>query len=189
MSKINLILSGLMIWTAAASAALAGDSDVSLLATRLIQALGDRDMATLAASVHPARGVRFSPYPFIDVKCDRVLSAGEVKGMLADNRKLEWGHADGTGEPIVMTPGRYLARMVFDRDFRKAPRVSVGQAISSGSGKENWKEVYGDGEIVEYYFPGSSQYAGMDWAGLRLIFQRTGGTWCLVGIVRNQWTI
>jgi hypothetical protein len=43
---------------------------------------------------------------------------------------------------------------------------------------------------VEYYFPGfEAQYEGMDWKSLRLVFEQHQGSWKLVGIIHNEWTI
>jgi hypothetical protein len=55
---------------------------------------------------------------------------------------------------------------------------------------ENQFEVYEKAIIVEYYFSGiEPQYEGLDWQSLRLVFQENEGSWCLVGIIHNQWTI
>jgi hypothetical protein len=43
---------------------------------------------------------------------------------------------------------------------------------------------------VEYHFSGFVEdYGGMDWVSLRLVFIEEEGSWFLVGIVHDQWTI
>lgn len=55
---------------------------------------------------------------------------------------------------------------------------------------ENQFEVYENPIIVEYYFSGfDPEYEGIDWRSLRLVFEQYEGSWKLVGIINNQWTI
>lgn len=55
---------------------------------------------------------------------------------------------------------------------------------------DNMSTAYPNGSFVEYHFTGfDSQYAGIDWASLTLVFEENGGDWYLVGIVHGQWTI
>jgi hypothetical protein len=68
----------------------------------------------------------------------------------------------------------------------------IGNNIVIGKGNtlENIHEVYPDGVFVEFHFTGfNEQYDGMDWKSLRLVFEQDGGSWRLVGIVHDQWTI
>jgi hypothetical protein len=41
--------------------------------------------------------------------------------------------------------------------------------------------------VVDYY--AESSEGEMDWRALRLIFQKRGRVWYLVGIAHNEWTI
>src|SRR4051794_32315767 len=47
--------------------------DILSRATAAISAIKAKDAHAWAAIVHPGRGVRFSPYAFVDLKADRVL--------------------------------------------------------------------------------------------------------------------
>ncbi|HYF94322.1 MAG TPA: hypothetical protein VD969_19050 [Symbiobacteriaceae bacterium] len=54
---------------------------------------------------------------------------------------------------------------------------------------DNWRAAYPDGFMVEFHFPGfEAKYGGMDWRSLRLVYERLGNAWFLVGIIHGQWT-
>jgi hypothetical protein len=62
--------------------------------------------------------------------------------------------------------------------------------LTSGNMIENQFEVYKDSIIVEYHIPEiDPQFEGLDWQSLRLVFEEYDGSWKLVGIIHNQWTI
>ncbi len=51
-------------------------------ARAVLSALAARDVNALAAMANPARGVRFSPYSYVDTEADVVLSPAELRGAL-----------------------------------------------------------------------------------------------------------
>jgi len=155
----------------------------------VLVALQSQDMQTLASLVHPSRGLRFSPYAYVQDR-DRVLMPGQLLTALSDQTPYSWGYYDGTGLPIELTFAQYYADFVYDHDFASAPHTSYNERIGMGNTLDNSQEFYADAIIVEYHFPGfDPQYAGMDWASLRLVFQEEAGTWYLVGLIHDQWTI
>jgi len=156
----------------------------------VLEALAARDMEALAALVHPELGVRFSPYPFVDVDNDIVLSADDIRSALDSDRVYTWGAWDGTGLPIEMTFAEYLERFVWDHDYRQAEQVAVNEFIATGNAINNARDVYPEATIIEYYFSGfNPDYAGMDWRCLRLVMEESGGQWYLSGIIHGEWTI
>jgi hypothetical protein len=160
-------------------------------ALETLEIIKERDFAALAERVHPA-GVRFSPYSYVDVSeaGDLVFSPQEVMTFGEDDTKYTWGHYDGTGFPIELTPQEYFDEFVYTADFINAENVSYNKTIGVGNTLENQFQVYPDAIIVEYHFSGfDPQYGGMDWQSLRLAFEELDGTWYLVAIIHNQWTI
>ena len=168
------------------------EAAVSDVAADAIQVLDARDMKALAALVHPGRGVRLSPYAFVEPE-HVVLEADAIEGAWADTTPRTWGSYDGSGEPIDRTFQQYFDRFVYDADFLSAATVGFNTRLSSGNSLDNAAEVYPDGVIVEYYIAGvKAQYEGMDWRSLKLVFERADGgseTWYLVAIVHDEWTI
>src|SRR5213595_2381342 len=75
---------------------------ITARATQTLVALKRRDMRTLANLVHPGKGVRFSPYQYVNLekKGDQVFTREQVANLMAQNKRYHWGDADGSGDPI-----------------------------------------------------------------------------------------
>jgi len=164
--------------------------DINETAREAINALKDKDMEKTAKLVHPGKGVRFSPYAFVDVKNDLVFSANDVKDLLSDTTIYTWGSYDGTGDPIELTFEDYYKKFIYDVDFANAEKVGYNEILGKGNTIENSAEVYKDSVVVEYHFSGiDPQYDGMDWRSLRIVFEKFNDAWYIVGIIHDQWTI
>jgi hypothetical protein len=172
------------------------DAAVAARASEIVQALRDRDWATVARSVYPATGVRFSPYVYVRAgpgaleDRDRVVQAGEIEALAAHPTVYRWGRYDGTGDPIDLTFVEYVDRFVYDAEYSQPHVVGYGETIGQGNTINNVAEVYPDAVTVEYHFTGfDPQVMGMDWRSLRLVLEEKDGNWYLVGIVHDEWTI
>ncbi|MFS0725918.1 copper amine oxidase N-terminal domain-containing protein [Paenibacillus sp. 1P07SE] len=158
-------------------------------ADEVMQLISELDLDGLADHVHPERGLRFSPYSYVDVEEHVVLYADELASNLINPELREWGFFDGSGETILLDFEDYWLRFVYSHDFRQAPEVSYNEQLFSGNMINNAPTVYGGSIIVEYHFDGiDEQYAGMDWRSLRLVFQPYGEEWRLTGIINDEWT-
>jgi hypothetical protein len=149
-----------------------------------------KDGPRLAEFVHPERGVRFSPYAFVDVDNDRVLSRADVRRLWEDDSVYSWGHADGTGDPILLTPAQYVERFVMDRDFTAATSVSVNEHPDRGTTSSNAAAVYPNGTSVEFLLEHTEGQGdpAFDWRALRLMFENEDASWQLVAVIHDEWT-
>ena len=160
------------------------------ISDQILHMLKDKDLTKLAKLVHPEKGVRFTPYSYVDVNKDVKITATEFAGLMAETKKRLWGAFDGTGDPIDMTFTEYYKKFVYDVDFLEAPQIVFNQPMQRGNSLVNMKEAYPDAVFIEYHFPGiDPQYNGMDWRSLRLVFEQKDSKWYLVGIIHDQWTI
>ena len=158
----------------------------------VLAAIRARNFAALATAVHPTRGVRFSPYAYVQPGVDLVLTADDVRNATLDREDRVWGSQDGTGSPIRMTIAKYFDRYVYDVDFAATPEISYDKRKPLGSGNttNNLADVYPTASVMELFVPGvDPKYGGMDWRSLRLVLEREGATWWLVGVVHDEWTI
>lgn len=159
-------------------------------ASKVMTAIKDYDMDELSRSVHPEKGIRFTPYAYVDADENLVFSVNEIKNMDNDNAKYIWGSYDGSGESIELTFSDYYKKFIYDEDFINAKEIGYNRTLGKGNSLNNSFEFYKNSIIVEYYFPGiDPKYEGIDWRSLRLVFEKMNDTWYVVGIIHDQWTI
>lgn len=165
------------------------EEEIWLRAVEVLDALEQADPVRLADLVHPEKGVRFSPYAYVDVTWDLVFWPEELRELDPD-LVFEWGFYEGSGNPIQMTFSEYLrSDFVYGRDYKNAPDVSFDWVLVRGNVPNNIWEVYPDAHVVEFHFPGSPQWNWMDYSSLRLVFEEAEGEWYLVGVISDRWTI
>lgn len=156
----------------------------------VIDLLKNKDMDSLATYIHPDKGVRFTPYAYVDLQNDLVFTAQQIGILLQSNQSYLWGAYDGTGDPIQATFSNYYDKFVYDVDFANPHMIGNNVRIGQGNSLNNITQVYPNGSFVEFHFTGfDAQYDGIDWRSLRLVFEELNGTWYLVGIIHDQWTI
>ena len=165
-------------------------SDVSQVAQQVVEAFKAKDAAALARLVHPVKGVRFSPSAYVDVKGDIVLFREQVGQFWADRKTHTWGFAEGTGDPIRMTPSQYCDRYIMNRDFSHPSSINVNHDRAMGNTNNNAAVVYPQGTRVEYFIEpsGGKGSPEFDWAALRLVFEASQGSWFLVAVIHDEWT-
>jgi hypothetical protein len=166
-------------------------SGVLQAARQVVEAIKAKDGERWAELAHPEKGVRFSPYAYVEVKSDVVFSRDQIRRFWTDEMTYTWGFADGTGDPINMTPRQYCDRYIMDRDFLNPSTTSVDNDRARGNTNNNAAEVYPQGTRVEYYIEPSIREGvpDLDWAALRLVFEESAGSWFLVAVIHDQWTV
>lgn len=162
-------------------------------ARQVMIAIKNRDMRTLASYVHPRKGVRFSPYAYVD-KTHRVLNRQQLVRLYNSRQRLVWGEYDGSGDPIRLTLRQYLSRFVYRQDLLtdKDPSYNPERPQGGGTTINNIGEAYrGNIIVVGYGHEGitAPQGGGMDWQALFLVFEKLGTQWYLIGVVNDEWTI
>ncbi len=159
------------------------------VAAAVLESFARQDWQMLSTFVAPT-GVRMTPYTYVNDDSDRVLSPAEIAAFDDDANTYVWGTQEGSGEPISMTNMEYLARYVWDHDYRTAEETIWNAPQNHGSMVDNVQDVYPGATTVEYYFSGfDAQYGGMDWRSLRLVLaQGDDGNYVLYGIIHDEWT-
>lgn len=168
------------------------DDDKHLLNTVLgvTGALKEEDMEKLKLYIHPEKGVRFSPYQYVDLEEDVSLKRDEITDAYKDSKTYIWGDYDGKGDPIELSFKDYYQEFVYDQDFLNPHMIGNNLSIGQGNMIDNVDTAYPNGNFVEFHFTGfDPQYDGIDWKSLKLVFEDYNGDWKLVGIIHDQWTI
>ncbi|TJX15953.1 hypothetical protein E9840_01930 [Tissierella creatinini] len=159
-------------------------------ALEAVELLSNDDMNGLASMAHPVKGIRFTPYSYIDTSTDQVFTANQISNLMTDTTVYTWGNYDGSGEPINKTFADYYDEFVYDEDYANPHIIGNNTLIGKGNSIDNLTDVYTNGEFVEFHFTGfDAQYEGMDWSSLKLVFEEDSGIWYLVAIIHSQWTI
>lgn len=157
---------------------------------KVILALKQQDMNALAAYVHPVKGVRFSPYMFINPETDLIFSAERIRGFFRDQTARVWGYFEDTATPLKLTNEAYYKSYIYDENYVFADKINFNREIKGSLTAGNVFEVYPKGIVVEYL---CSKNGNPDedsaWRDLKLVFSAEGKIWYLVGIIHDQWSI
>ncbi len=167
-------------------------ASTTLLGTALdvAESLADQDMSAFSSFVHPTQGVRFTPYGYVDPSVDLSYASTAFASLITDPTTYTWGSYDGSGDPIIYTFADYLDNFVYDEDYVNPDMIGLNNTIGTGNSLINISTIYPTASFVEFHFTGfDTQYEGMDWSSLILVFESVAGEWKLVGVIHNQWTI
>lgn len=83
------------------------------LATKVVNTLKARDMNELKNYAHPQKGIRFSPYAYIDETNDIIVNANDLETYMNSSDIYTWGSYDGSGEPIDLIFSDYYDRFTY----------------------------------------------------------------------------
>ena len=158
-------------------------------ALHIQQALAGKDYASIINDIHPTRGVRFSMYAYVHLDKDKVFSREQFAQYLNQSKvRFTWGELDGAGETLIVPLPVYLDTWIDAEKFDTA-RITANTFESRGNMINNVNEAYPNSDVVDFYYRGSDEYDGMDWRGMRLVFEEYQGKRYLVGIINDRWTV
>lgn len=156
----------------------------------VINLLKVKDMKGLAVYIHPDKGVRFSPYTYVNEELDMMLDKESIGNALEDRNTYYFGVYDGIGDEIRYTWKEYFDEFVYSQDYSNAEQIGYNEVLSYGNMINNQFEVYSNPIVVEYYFSGfNKEFGGADWKSLKIVYEEYEGLWYVVGIIHNQWTV
>jgi hypothetical protein len=154
-----------------------------------LAAFKKRDGAALAALAHPSKGIRFTPYSYLQAS-NITLSVAQLGTAFTDPTKRTWGFTDGRGDPITLTFADYVSSYVYERAFAASSQTAYNKTIGFGNSIDNTATVYPDAILFEAYDPGPDPaLKDFQWRSLRLLFERTDNRWYLVSVIHAAWTI
>lgn len=175
--------------TAGGTRAPADQATLKARAAEVVTALRDRDLAKLSTLAHPDQGIRFSPYAFVDVQKHVRLDRATIARGFANPQRYLWGHTDGQGAPMDWTFEEFYTRQLWDRDYSKATMIAIDTRQQNGNSLDNSAQAYPSAHVVEYHLPSTDPNTSLDWGSLRIVLEDKGGTWYVVGLIHDEWTI
>lgn len=167
------------------------DSVLSAMTKEILTLFKNKDYAKLDSFIHPGEGIRFSPYATVDKKEDQQFTKEEFATLVTKNKgqKINWGTYDGSGDQIVLSPGAYFEKFVYDGNFLDPQRAGVNKIFGDGNSVNNLKSAYPGADFTENYLRGHKKNGGIDWKSVRLVYKLENGRYYLIGVVHDQWTI
>ena len=164
------------------------DETLKSLNDQILSTLKAKDYTRFSSYIHPEKGVQFSMYAYIQPNQDKRFTRQEFIKYASTNIKFTWGEKEGSGDKLVLSIKDYFNNWVFNRDFTKG-EYQLNTFKGSGNSLNNLQETYAGFNFTENFLPGSEQYSGMDWNSLRLVFEELHGTYYLVAVINDEWTI
>lgn len=158
----------------------------------LIGWLAKKDFGAIATQVHPQKGLRFSPYSYVEIADDLVFLPAQIAAAASDPKIYTWGYEDGIGDPINMTWDQYYQRYVFNKDYASDTQVAYNAILGKGNTINNRQKAYPKATFVEYHIKGSEKFKGKDWGSLTFAFEKADDNpqkWYLVAIIHGEWTM
>ena len=162
--------------------------ELLMTANGILADLQAQNFSDVAVYVSSADGLTFCPYSGGCIDNGGVTFAkDQLPGFMDDPTDYLWGYQDGSGYEIKLTPAEYYDDYMMNADYAEKERF--GRTIQPTT-HEFIHHLYPEATIVEFYFPGTAQYDGMDWQSLNMVFEKnSNGDWILVAIINDRWTI
>lgn len=157
-------------------------------ANTILGALQEKNFSEVAKYVSSPEGLTFCPYSggCLD-DGGLAFTKNQVSAFITDQQEYEWGYEDGSGFPIQLTPAEYYDEYLMNADYQTKERYGRTEQPMT---KDQIKEQFPNGTIVEFYHPGTDEFDYMDWQNLNMVFEKNDeGEWILIAIVNNRWTI
>lgn len=164
------------------------DTALFPLANRILELLKTKNYTSLSEYALAKKGIRFSPYAYIDLKRGKVLTIQQLNN-IDTSKKHVWGTYDGSGDPIKLTVPEYFDRFVYNANFQDSAQMLQNDFVRKGNTINNLKEIYPGCDFVEFSYPIDPRKEGINWSSLRLVFLKENEKIYLVAIVHDQWTI
>ncbi len=162
------------------------DTSLQFFVERTIRAIAEKDFDKLSTYISD-KGLRLSPYEYVEEENILLTPTGLLRSINNDSL-FTWGAHDGSGEEIKYEFKKYYQQFIYDKDFVSF-NPNYKEFKSFGNTLNNIKSFYANSFVVEFYFPGTKEYEGMDWRALFLIFEKSDSEYKLIGIAHGQWTI
>jgi len=175
--------------TGASSAQISDIEGIHSTAVAVLSALKNNDSDELI-ELMSKDGIRFSPYSYVSVDSDIVLTKDNIKDITDKTKKFKRWTQDGSGEPINMNFDDYRKRYIYDASFMNEGIPYLNTKVQRGNTTNNIYDVYSGNMIVEYYIPGKKKlYEWADRRSLTIIMSKENNQWKVKGIVHDERTI
>jgi len=158
-------------------------------ATITLKFIRDRNYESLSELVHPQKGIIFVPYGYVDYNEHLTFSAEQIKDFSNTTTVYTWGVVNQSADMIDLTIEDYFNRYVYNKDFITTEQIAINYIIGISNAIENVKDIFPDSYFVEFYDKGTEEYAGLDWASLKIVMEEYDGEFKIVAIIHSDYVM
>lgn len=172
-------------------------ASLSAVADRVVRAIREQDMATLAA-LSSVQGILLSD---LAVDARSLLTRSEVAACTTDKTVRHWGVGSASHAPSSC--GTYFTDRFAHADFTAAPRAFNGFVALGRPADPAREEVadeasllWDDAAIVSFFLrvpardarlPSGPSGSPKAWSTLRIAFRPEAGQWVIAGLFAGDW--
>lgn len=167
-------------------------NDLRTIGDELLSAFSSKNYAGLSPYIKDENStLLFAPYLYIDTSRAQELTLEELEQFDEEQKVLDWGWYDGSGDPIELSVSDYVDRFVYDVDYlNETDTITLNHVHFKGNSLNNISEVFPESNYIHYYrAPKDPELGEMDWRSIVFVFEEIDNKNYLIAIVHNEWTI
>jgi len=160
-------------------------AEIKNISDIIISVIIDQNFIRITKYVNDKKGLLITMYPVIALKYDPVFTKQQISKFKNTKEEYKWGLEEGSGEMFLGTPNKFFSTFM-DIELNRISRVGMNTMLTTPGYKENQWDVFSNSIVIEYYVNPSSEFSGMDWLSVRLIFEKIDNKYYLVGLTSHH---
>lgn len=183
---VNGWVNGRFLTTDLNADAFCQDVNGQMLLQGLRTAVATQDSAALAQLIHPERGLRVRRHWW---NPELFFAGSDIPTLFSSATGYEWGVADGSGNPIVGSFSETILPLL-QTHFVAAEASACHEILQGGTaGLVQLPDGYQQQFFYSFYFPGTDEFAGMDWGTWVIGVEQWQGAYYVTYLVHFEWEI
>lgn len=152
----------------------------------ILRNLDDVGSDSLANYIHPKKGVVMTWHVLFGGKEDLTFTQSDIKNLEKNrSKKNHWGYTYGRGDEVRMSLYDYIQQLTKPLKYFKISKV---KRVRNLKGFHCPTRSQCKGYEI-FWIDENSKTPEYDWQGLVMVLEKYQGTWYVVGLLRDRWTI
>ncbi len=148
----------------------------------VIKAIKFKNFRTLKKFIHPKKGLRLSPYPYIMLR-DKIIKKNDITRLYRNGEIFTWG-VDNNLAPIELSFAEYYEQYLYSDDFANYDELWFNPINKDSNIIDNTRQSFPRGIFVEYhifdnFIDNKPRYLSL----IKLVFEEYRGHWYLSAII------
>ena len=160
------------------------NAQVALQAFRT--AVAAQDGSALTQLIHPERGLRIHRHWW---NPELRFAGSDIPALFSSSDDLEWGIADGTGDPIIGSFSEVILPLLQEH-FVTTEAFACDEILQGGTaGIVQLPDGYQQQNFYSFHFPGTDEFSGWDWGSWVIGVEQWEGNYYISYLVHFEWEI